>query len=128
MQPWPFPVQNLYIPTACNARQMELLSKARLVHADVHIGHDSPVLHISAFHHPEIEQDHAPSSKWLAQPNHYPMPCVIHNELEEQEYLLIASGQGQLFWRCRSRDYIEFALKQGAQWAGQSGLSLGNAG
>ena len=49
------------------------------------------------------------------------MPCVIHNELAEQDYLLIASGQGQLFWRCRSKDYIEYVLEQGAQWAQQNG-------
>lgn len=121
MQAWPFPVQNLYIPTACNARQMEMLSKARLVDANVYIGHQTPTLHISPYQHPESQQSTAPKSKWLPIPEHYPMPCVISDELAEPDYLLIPSGQGQLYWRCRSKDYLEFALKSGAQWSQQNG-------
>lgn len=124
---WPFPTHSIYIPESCDAKQIESLSKSRLLQAEVFVGTQSPYLYIGTYQHPDIHiksLQHPPKLKWQATPDRYDMPCVINQTLQEYEFLLIHSGKGQLYWRCKSSDFIKYCLSQGAQWAKPSPCDL----
>ena len=124
---WPFPTHNIYIPESCDAKQIESLSKSRLIQADVFVGTQNPYLYIAPYQHPDIQVkslQHPPKLKWAAIPERYDIPCFVNLELEDHEFLLIHSGKGQLYWRCKSRDFILHCQDQGAQWANQSSCDL----
>lgn len=127
--PWPFTVHNLYIPDNCEAQQMELLSKARLVHGEVFVGDQSPYLFITPHQHPNIRiksLNRPPKHKWQAIPQQYKMPCILSKDLANHEYLLIHSGKGQLYWRCKSEDYIQFCIDYGGSWQETCDLRAAN--
>jgi hypothetical protein len=123
---WPFSVHSLYIPDNCDARQIESLSKARLIHGEVYIGEQSPYLLVTPHQHPNLSVqglNRPPKHKWLAIPQQYSMPCVLSPYLDQHEFVLIHSGKGQLYWRCKSKDFIQFCLDQDAQWQNEQELT-----
>jgi len=124
---WPFPVQNIYVPHTCTAAQIEHISHARLIQAEVYIGKTTPYLFIGTYQHPDAKSANRTPKvrhKWLPIPQQYPMPCQLHTSIQQEQYLIIPSGQGQLYWRCLTADFIEFALDQGAHWYEESDQSI----
>ena len=120
---WPFSTHNIYIPENCTAKQIESLSKSRLLHAEVFVGPQHPYLYIGPYQHPNISVkafEHTPKSKWLAMPQSYDLACLLNEDIANHEFLLIHSGKGQLYWRCKSRDFIDHCLSIGAKWQNES--------
>lgn len=110
---WPFPVQEFYLPNDCNALQIESLTKSRIVQSNIYIGDQFPYLHITTYQHPDAQLSvlkNKPNGKWLPLPEKYDIDYVLDKDIYEHPNLLIPSGVGQLYWRCRSKDLIPHIL------------------
>lgn len=119
MSDWPFTVQSIYIPERCNARQIESITNARIIQTNIYIGSDAPYLYVSTYKHlsaHESSLNDKPMSKWLPLPQKYNMPCYMEEGIQSHAHILIPSGKGLLYWRCRTKDFIEHTLTSGAQW------------
>lgn len=115
----PFSVQNIYLPESCNARQIESVTKARIIQTTIYIGDDFPYLYIATYKHIqalESTQRNKPSSKWLPIPEKYNLPCLLDEDIKNHKYLLIPSGQELLYWRCKTREFLDEIQSQGASW------------
>ncbi len=115
----PFIVQSIYIPESCNARQIESLTKSRIIQTNIYIGSDNPFLFVSTYTHLQAQDsslNDRPSGKWLPMPDKYDIPCSMSEDIKNHSHLLIPSGQGLLYWRCKTRDFIDYILSHGAQW------------
>jgi hypothetical protein len=118
MSIWPFPVQDIYIPERCNARQIESLTKARIIHSNIYIGSDSPYLYVSTYTHLSAQDTslhNKPAGKWLPMPEKYNIPCYLSDDIKDHQFLLIPSGKPLLYWRCKNRDFLHYILSSGAK-------------
>jgi len=119
----PINKHSLYIPNDCDAAQIESLTKARLIHGEVFVGREAPYLYVSPYQHPSIHLKsvhRSPVLRWQAIPEHYAIPCILDEDINHYDFLILHSGKGQLYWRCKRSDYIEHCLNLGAQWNTQS--------
>ena len=119
MNDWPFPVQNMFLPQSCNARQIESVTKSRIIQTNIYIGDPSPYLYVSPYEHIQAldeTQMNKPSGKWLPLPKKYNIPCFIDEDIKNFSHILIPSAQGLLYWRCKTADFIDNTLENGALW------------
>lgn len=134
----PFELNILYLPAICSPLQIELLTHATLLYADVFSHQDYQYLLVSSFpgkpNHTSTTEHraslpHALSdtsvnfyempfrpSKWLPIPDGYDLPCYLDRSLRSEGALLLQSPAPRTFWRCRSSDYVEYAFNHGGQW------------
>lgn len=119
MSDWPFTVQSIYIPESCNARQIESITHSRIVQTNIYIGTETPYLYVSTYKHLQAHEtslNDTPISKWLPLPQKYKIPCYLEEEINNYPHILIPSGKGLLYFRCRTKDFIDNILNTGAQW------------